>query len=127
MGTDDTQETTPTLDKIIVRRNFQFRRGKKLVSLLQLQIRGYIDPGLHGCKRALRAVDIHEGQVAVGYEDAILIWDVETMAEVKFIPWENEELVELLFNSQCDKILVRFLSNNVLFLRSIYADKANNY
>ena len=70
-------------------------------------MRGYIDPILHGYKRGLRAVDIHEGSVAVGYEDAILVWDLETMTELKFIPWENEELVELHFNSQIQKILVR--------------------
>lgn len=72
----------------------------------QLQIKGYIDPFLRGSKRALRAVDIHAGLVAVGYEDAILIWDVESMIETNFIEWENEELVELHFNSQCNKILV---------------------
>ena len=69
-------------------------------------MRGYIDPALHGYKRALRAVDIHDGQVAVGYDNAILIWDVETMVELAFIPWENEDLVELHFNSQSNKILV---------------------
>jgi len=86
---------------------------------IELQMRGYIDPILHGYKRGLRAVDIHEGSVAVGYEDAILVWDLETMTELKFIPWENEELVELHFNSQIQKILVGNTFGHQFFLLDV--------
>ena len=66
-------------------------------------MKGFIDPTLNG---DLRAVDVNEGCVAVGYENTIMIWDVETMTQVKLIPWELEHLVELLFNKKRQKILV---------------------
>ena len=75
----------------------------------QLQLRGYIEPLWHGSSRDLRAVDIDDGRVAVGYEDAIVIWDVESKREVKTISWENEHLVELHFDNKQQKILVSVL------------------
>ena len=73
-------------------------------------MKGFIDPTLNG---DLRAVDVNEGCVAVGYENTIMIWDVETMTQVKLIPWEFEHLVELLFNKNLQKILVILPSNGL--------------
>ena len=73
--------------------------------VLKLQLKGYIDPKKHasGC---VRAVDIDDGRLAVGYEDAIVIWDIETMTEVTSFPWDIDPHVELHFNNKRQKILV---------------------
>ena len=73
---------------------------------MQLQLKGYIDPKSPFCRDA-RAVDINGGRLAVGYEYKIIIWDVETMTDVQKISWENDHLVELHFNNERQKILVR--------------------
>merc|ERR1712136_271026 len=77
----------------------------------ELQLKGYIDPK-SPVRRDVRAVDINGGRLAVGYEDAIVIWDVETMTEVQTIDWENEHLVELHFNNERQKILVGNIFGN---------------